>query len=444
MNWRTLDRRHRRTLRLISLILSLLLGVGQVNVFAQALRVGPFDLDARARLDAVYSTNIEGERKSQAKAEREDYYLLFGMDFMGDAPLSPSTILSLNTGFAIEKHFVRDDLDNSEAPFGRLRLNSATELQRLKISGTAGWERTSESKEDVVITGGRSSLTRNPAEKTDYGLRADWDNGPLQLGAGYTYNRERYEKDEFKDGDKDETEVNWLAGLKLLENLSLRYTGSRKETETPHGKDGPTTAVDTKQNIDLLWTYLLSDRFQLSYAFGYEKQDTDEEDGDWSYTHTFGIRDLIELNPRLTLRYGASYEIKEQELEDDVKLTYDASLSHEYSSTFNQQVSASREPRATFGSTQKSDKTTYGYSFAKKDLLIRDLNLNFSYSYEITKTPGSEEEKKKTVDVSLAHLAELTRHLSRTLAYTYSREDTNLDPEILEEHRVTWSYVYNF
>ncbi len=420
------------------------MGVGNVSVFAQVLRVGPFDLDARATLDAVYTTNVERERKSQARAERKDYYLAFGLDLNGDAPMSPSTVLSLNTGLAIEKHFVRDDLDNSQRPFGRIRLNSATELQRLSILGTAGWERKSESQEGVVIPGGKSNKTRNPGEKTDYGVKAEWDNDVLQLGAGYAYTRERYEKEEFKFGDKDESEITWLAGLKLMDNLGLRYSGSRKETEMPNAVGGATTTVDTKQNIDLIWTYLLSERIQLSYAFGYEKQDTDDDKGDWKYTHTFGARDHIDLNSRLTLNYGASYQIKEEEREDDVKLTYDASLAHEYSSTFRHEAFASREPRTTFGSTQASDKTTLGYSFGKTDFIIPDLSLRFRYAYEITKTPRLPEEKKTTIDFGIDHLAELTRHLSRRLAYEYTYEKTNLDPEILDEHRVTWSYVYNF
>lgn len=432
-----------RVLPLIGASVLLWISVGADESFAQMLRLGPFDIDSRAKLEAVYSSNVEQERKSEATAEREDYFLVYGMDFFGDAPLSPSTILRLDTGFAIEKHFVRDDLDNSSSPFGRLRLNSATELRRLMVTGTAGWEKRSESAQDVVIPGGRSRKTRNPSEVTDYGIRIDWDNDVLYWGAGYRFSRERYERAAFKDGDKDETEYTWLAGLRFTDNFKLLYDGSRKYTKQV-AMPGEEEQIETKQNISLPWTFTVAGHIQFLVAPGYKKEDSRDKQGKWSYKHDFGVRDGFDINQRLRLSYGATYSMEEQPEDDDVTFQYDAALDHEISSTLKQNLFASREPRQTFGSTQDTDSKKFGYMLKKDDLLIRDLVCIFSYLYEINDTPGVPEEKIKTLDVSLRHRAELSYRLTRELSYIYHRERSNVMSDILDEHRVTWSYVYAF
>lgn len=434
---------HRRLLPLVGTSLLLWLGCATLESSAQLLRLGPFDINSRAKLEAVYSSNVEQERKSEATAEREDYFLVYGMDFFGDAPMSPSTTLRLDTGFAIEKHFVRDDLDNSRSPFGRLSLTSATELNRLTIGGFASWERKSESQDGVVIPGGRSSKTRNPSEVVEYGATLDWDNEVFYWGAGYRFNRERYEKEAFRDGDKDETEYTWLAGIHFTDNLKLAYDGSRKYTKQVAVSDEE-EQVETKQNIALVWMFTIDGHIQFTIAPGYKKEDTKEEKEDWTYKHDFGVRDSIDINPRLQLSYGASYSIEEKPEEDDVKFQYDMSLLHEISATLRQGFFASREPRQTFGSTQDTDSKKFGYTLQKNDFMIRDLALSFAYRYEINDTPGQREEKIKTLDVSLNHSAELSYHLRRDLSYIYHREDSNLITDILDEHRVTWSYVYTF
>lgn len=436
------QQRHGLTIRLVGASFAIW-ACGSPSSFAQLLRLGPFDLNSRARLEAVYSSNVEQERKSEATAEREDYYLLFGMDFFGEAPVSPSTTLRLDTGFAIEKHFVRDDLDNSSSPFGRLRLDSATELRNLIIAASAGWNRRSESMDDVVMTGGRSRKTRNPSEVVDYGAKVDWDNQRAYWGAGYRFSRERYQKEEFKDGDQDETEYMWKAGLVLRENLRLVYDGTRTRTESFTEPEHSTT-TRTTQNAALQWQFLFSGHIQFDISFGYKKEDTDEEKEDWGYRHVFGVRDSLDLNPRVHLSYGASYQMEEQPREDDVQFQYDVALNHEFSDDTRQQLSAQRKPRRTFGSTEDTDSTIYSYDLVKQNLLVRDLSFHFSYAYEINKSPDSPEEKIKRLSVGLTHRAELTYALVRELSYRYTREDSNIQPDILDEHRVTWSYVYSF
>ena len=39
---------------------------------AQFLRIGPFNFTAKAKLEGVYTTNVEQERPSEATEDRED------------------------------------------------------------------------------------------------------------------------------------------------------------------------------------------------------------------------------------------------------------------------------------------------------------------------------------------------------------------------------------
>ena len=98
---------------------------------AQFLRLGPFDVDANTSVQLVYTTNVEGQRKSESELEREDYFLVWGLSLNMAGPTTPTSDLTLNTSMSIEKHFVRDDLDTSSDPFGQVLLVHDMELGRL-------------------------------------------------------------------------------------------------------------------------------------------------------------------------------------------------------------------------------------------------------------------------------------------------------------------------
>lgn len=422
----------------------MLLALGVVSPgFAQFLRLGPFDFTSVAHLDAIYTTNVEGERESEAKAEREDYYLIAGLDLRSRAEMSPSTELSIDTGVNVEKHFVRDDLDNSKSPFGRFQIASETELQHLTLSGRATWERKSESADDVVFTGGKSGKTRNPSETFDYFAGADWEGGPFIAGASYEFNRERYDKEEFQNGDKDETTINWYVGWQILENLKLRYEMERTRTEQVNDPDDE-PEWKTTETVNLDWNVQFLERPKLTYSLGAEKEDTDEEDGEWELTHDINVVDQFQINPRMLLALQAAYSYEDNPEEDDISFTYGARLTHELSSTMRQQFSADREPKETFGSTTDTDSTTYGYSLDKQDLFIFGLRFAGSVTYEINKPVTGPEEKILSYDALLEHSAELSRRLKRIVSYMYTYEDSSIEDEILDEHRVTWSYEYSF
>ena len=412
-------------------------------VHAQILRVGPFDFFAVAKLDAVYTTNVERERKSEAQGEMEDYYLIAALELASIADISYSTTLTLDTGIAVEKHFVRDDLDNSTAPFGRLRLASKTELRNLTLNAGYSWERASESTPDVVIVGGRSSKTRNPQTRIDYGAGVDWKGGPFSAGASYDFSQKRHEKEQFKDLDEDRTTYKWGLGWRILDNLALGYENERRLTERVSVPDDD-PEWETTERITVDWRLQFLRKPQVVYTFGIEKEDTQDKKGEWEMLHELSLRDEIEFNSRLRFSYQAIYAYEENPEADDIRFSYGAQLSHDISYSARQTFSANREPKQTLGSTLETDTTTFRYNFTKSDLFLPNLNFLFGAGYQITRPVDGPEEKILNYDLRLFHEAAYSRRLIRTFAYDYSFENSNIIEEDLVEHRVTWSYEYTF
>ncbi len=408
-----------------------------------ALRIGPFDISPRLKLDAIYTSNVDGERESEAEREREDFYLVFGLDMVASAPISPHTILNLNSGIEIERHFVRDDLDTSQEPFGKLKLSSVTDLKRLKIRGEIGWESTTETAEDVVFTGGRSGTTRNPSTQYDYGLEVEWNGGPFRAAGSYEFNQVRFDKEAFKDGDKDETVVNYMAGWKVRDNLSLQYDVEHSYQEQINKSDDD-PRWKTTENIKIDWRLTLLRRPELTYSFGFEREDTDEKSGQWEPKHELTARDKIQINSRLLFSANATYSYEENPEDEDIAFTYGAELVHDLSRSARQRFSVSREPKETFGSTTDSDSTDYTYEITKKDFLFAGLDAAAAASYEINKPVAGPEETIFSYELRLQNSVAVSRRLNRTASYTYSWEDSNLVDEFLDEHRVIWSYVYAF
>lgn len=420
----------------------MLLALPVQHADAQFLRIGGFDFSAKAKAGAVYTTNVEQERPSEAEAEREDYYVFTGLDLRGDAAASPNTSLSIDTGITIEKHFVRDDLDNSTEPFGRFRAESESEFGHFTIGLSFSYENSSQSQEDKVILGGRSKKTRSPNTEIRYGGTIEWERGPWSWGADYEVTRTRYEKEEFQDGDTDETKWGYFGAWDIRENLSLEYRFERTKTENVTDPEDEPEWKDT-ETITLDWELEILPRPKLTYSLGVEKEDTDEQEGEWEPTHTLTLEDSYAINQRTELTYLASYKYEQTPEKDDVAFTYEVRLAQELNRTLRHELSFMREPASTFGSNQDTDSTTYGYQLSKTDLFIINLNLNYSVKYEINKPVEGPEERILTHEASLAHMVPVTSRLRRTLRYDYSWEDSNIEDEILDEHRVEWTYEYD-
>ena len=410
---------------------------------SQFLRLGPFDFDAKTRIEAIYTTNVEEERPSQSTAEREDIYFIWGFDLLASSELGPRTRLDIDTGIAIEKHVNRPDLDNSENPFGRLRIRAETDINRYKFYGMFTYLRESDSTDDVFVPGGKKR--RQVSTTHEYEAGVDWEINNLQIGGSYLYNEERFDDSDFKEGDKYETTIDAYIRLKITEDVGVGYTYERKKTDfinAPAGLTDPGWEVTEKIFLD--WRLPLFPRPEIIYTLGIEREDKDGEKGDWELTHTFTATDEVILSPTLRLSGFASYKIEQNPDEDDVEFTYGALLEHAISPRSVQTFSASRKPVATFGSTTDTDETKYVYTFKTIDLFIYDLSLLASVGYSINDPVVGPTEKKWEYDAVIAHTQPISPRVKRTIAYTYSLEDSNLEDELLEVHEVKLMFEYQF
>lgn len=407
----------------------------------QFLRLGPLDFDATLTLEAIYTTNVDQAREDEYEEgqDMEDIYFVASLDLRSQAYVAPSTDLSLNTSVAVEKHLNREDLDNSSKPFTSARLATFTDLSRYTIALEASYERTAEEEDEVFFPGG-STLTRRERDTYGYVGRLGWELEPFRAGAYYDFSSERYLDEVDQDGDKDDYSYGFDFNWAINRRLGASYTYEKTKTDLINDDENP--PWDLTQNI--LLSILVLEKPSFTYGFGYQKEDTGGEKGDWEYTHNFSLSDEYQLARNLKLSYSMTYGLEEQPEDEDVTFQYSISLDHEISRTARQQLQFTREPIDTFGSTTETDATTYSYSFNKDDLFIYDLMFDFGVSYQINEPVDGPTEEIWNYSTGLRHAVPVSRRLTRSLEYRYTLEDNNTQPQLLEEHRVTLAYSYAF
>lgn len=407
----------------------------------QFMRLGPFDFSAQSSLELVYSSNVERERPSEATEERKDFYGVAALDLNSHAELAPHTDFDIDASISVERHANRPDLDNSSRPFGSLRLRTGTELGRLLVNAAAEWVRTSESAEDVYDPQRRKM--RDVRDRQEYSADVKWERGGLTLAAGWSFLRERHQDQRYQDDDNDKTQVSFDARWRATPRVSLFYRYAN-EMEDYVNQTNVYRGWDKTEGIGV--EAQLLERPALTYAFCYEREETEGEMGPWERTHVVALTDTRDLTRTLALTLSASYKEEEVDEGNEVTFQYGATLDHQLSRTARQTLSATREPARTMGSTKDTTKTTYSYSFMKDDLFIYNLGLSLAVTYEIDDPleAGMETERKWSYTGRLQYARNLTRHLERVLSYEYSREDSNLEDEALDEHRVTLRFDYEF
>ncbi|MBP7828500.1 MAG: hypothetical protein KA248_01140 [Kiritimatiellae bacterium] len=404
-------------------------------------------MSAEASTELIYTTNVEGERPSESDNRREDYYIVPALSLSGEAPFGRGTVLTLDTSFGMEKHLIRTDLDSDTAPFGRFRLDSQTALARYTVNLYGAFEREYAEEEGVYVPGDRK--TRDITDTTEYGGDVAWTWRGLTLGANYDFTAERHLDPAFEDGDRDETKLGFDASLALREDLSVNYDYERTLTELVNDpEDEAEWEVD--ESITLDWRLPLWERPEVTYSVGFEREgvveDPEEESGEWSLIHTLTMDGSWDLSSSLAFSIRASYEYDHDPEEEDISFTYGADVQHEISASAKQSLSVTREPVKTFGSKNDTDSTTVDYLYSKEDLFIYGLGFSagVNWSRDEPLEEGSVVERTWTYRVSLRHSQALSRRLDRDLSYEYSMEDSNLEDELLVEHRVTLAFSYTF
>jgi len=427
---------------------SLLALGGASSVYAQFLRLGPFDVDADMSFQGVYSTNVEFERESETDLEREDYFLVYRFDATMLGPTTPTSDLTLTTGLSIEKHFERDDLDTVSDPFGLIDLVHNLELSRFKLPTTIQWRRENSEEQDqtsrIFIPGQRKE--RVVQDTRTYIQELNWEREPFTFNSSYSYKELRFMDEEFKEGDEDEQSIMLGVDWNIIQwggedRLNTFYTYDSNKIDLKNIPDDDRSGRwETDQAFGLRFAILT--RPNVAYTWAYRKQDEE----DWRQTHTFDYSDEWELSPTMQADALVSYTIDEDPREDDVLFTYAGGINHDIGETLNHNIRFSRQPASTFGSTQDTDSTLVTYNITKTDLFFADLAFNGLVSYTIDKPQEEDGEEERTITYTAAfsHVLEMSQRLSRRIEYFYTYENTEDIPESIEEHRIILSFDFSF
>ncbi len=434
---------NRRLARALAAPLSLFLFSG--NAGAQFLRLGPFDFSAQADVEAIYTTNVEEERPSESTAEREDYYLRYGMSLSSQAELSQDSDLSIDLGFTVEKHFNRPDLDNSEDPFLEGAIDYTGEFFRyFTLRLGVYYDRTSDSLDDKVVVGGVKKRRQIGTEYGYYG-GVGFNTKRTSIDYEYTFDAERFDDEDFRLEETDEWAHNFSIDYMIFENLGVGYEYENEKVDKINVPDDDTDWKAT-ETITLDFRQLLFRRPELTYSLGLENEDSEEGGSTgWEITHTLDLRDTRQIAPVLTFDYYVTYEYEETREEDDIALEYGATLEHLIKEDWVHRVYAVKEPADTLGTNQDTDTTEFGYEISIKHLLLWNLNLDGSYSFEQVRPVTGPDEDITEYELTLWHEVPVSLNLHRRLEYIYSLEQSSLFPnDDIEEHEVILTYTYVF
>lgn len=406
------------------------------------LRVGPFDFGLSANVNAIYTTNVDGTRPSQATLAQKDLYFTYGFGVRGSAPMGEETTMSLSTGLDWEKHIERTDLDTESDPLGNARLSLARGADPVRYSVFSSYDRSLETRESAFVAGARPQRDDNTI--VTYGGNVSYARGRFRGSTAYSSTRERHKLEEFKDGEEDSEDVAFSLGFAVYPRVRLVYDFSRARSDLLQETDDYTGWVDTQAaGVDIdLWK-----RPVITYGFRYEKEGQEGDPGEWEPTHTISIgsAEPIYLSETVTLTLKAGYSYEKNPESDDIGFSYGAVLRQQIDALTQHSLSANREPADTFGSKTKTTVTDWAYQLGRSHFLLPDITLAIGLTYSINEPEAAArtpDEKILGYTFGLAHSRPMTPNLNRTLGYAYTMEDSSEQSELLEEHRVVLTLTY--
>jgi len=424
-----------------------LLGMGLLTTSTQAqtLRLGPMDIYIQGMVEVAYDSNVDDAYPEEVKEglDEGDFYIRPGLRINTQKmPLFRRTLIDFEGRVSYEDYFSRSDLDTE---LYNVNLEINTLLPRIDLGVMVSTEYTVDSSEDQYIPGG---VTRDPKQVNAANAYADWHHQKFRIETHADYSTERHDYDAYVFADQDESIIFAGVYLDLFTWGSLFYSWEQTlttYTQTDEEVDGVVKKFGFDGAIPLSWLA----HPQITYSLGIESnEDSSDEDKDatWEPSHSIRAEDKLQMSKTLSLSGYVQYENKIYD--DDIGFTYTLELLQLLGPRARHSLIFSQEPRATFGSTQETESTSFTYLFKISDLFIYNLSAYASAMYEL-ETPleveDAETEKTTTLLCGLNHTRQISRQLSRVIAYDFSLEDSNFhDDGSKEKHLVTYSIVYNF
>lgn len=413
---------------------------------AQILRLGPFQFSATGTCEFGYDSNVDDAYPSEADPnyQKDDFYWMPGLRIQSQPVATGGrTLMNASAAIAYKDYFERDDLDTE---LYSISLNLQAVHPRLTFTGLLNSEYTADGAKDTYVPGGAKydpTLTHN----ANFGVM--WNYRKVRLEAIVDFLQERHDKDEYKLGDKDELTYTASAYWDAFTWGSFFYTWEKKvttfvETDEETDETTQTFGVTGAIPVEILRRPNVTYSFGISYED--EKKDPGEREKRWEPTHTVTAIDEFQLSKALRLAASATWEKKMKD--DEVSLIYNIMLEQLLGPRARHAVTFSQEPRSTLGSNSDTETTTYSYDFNIRDLFVYNLSFAAGVVYEESTPLGpgdAETEKTTTWTAGLTHNRQLSRKLSRALAYTYTSEDSNFhtgSPK--EKHLITYSLSYAF
>lgn len=431
---------------------------------AQTFRMGGVDFTLSATAELGYDSNVDDVYPEEEEADRQkgDFYWMPGLSLQSQAvPLRPGTTYNLGAHVSYEDYFSRNDLDTE---LYDVVLSFRTAHPRLMLGGMGTVKNEVDGIEDQYVPG---QATRDPVLTTEGNLFANWNYRKIRLEVTADYSEELHEKEEYQAGDQEEVTLGAGAYWDVFSWGSLFYSWEKTVTTQLQTEEETDETVHTF-GIDGAIPLSVLRRPKITYSFGfsYEDEQTDAAEGEeaptWEPTHTISVSDEYVLSRSLNLKYSATWEDtwendspsfylpgqKRDEEEDEVTFEYNVKLTHRLGARAEHSLMFTQEPESTFGSNADTESTKFAYDFLWRDLVVDGLSFRASALYEMETPLGDENaetEETTTLTAGLNHVRQLSRRLSRVLAYEYTWENSNFHDEgANEKHLATYSLSYTF
>ena len=411
---------------------------------AQTLKLGPMDISITALMEVAFDSNVDDiYPEEEVPGQRtSDFYWMPGLKLQSQSvALSPHASFDMAAGLSYQDYFYRNDLDTE---LYNLALNFQTANPKLTLGGMGRIELSVDGVEDQYVLG---SASRDPVLTREANVFANWKHRRLRIETSADYSIELHQVEKYQEGDTEETSFFAGAYFELFTWGSVFY--SVEHTETKMIQDEETTDETVRDfglegSIPLSWLA----HPQITYSIGFEstENDTDDEGASWEPKHSIRVSDDLQLSKTINLAAVALWENEVQV--DDISFQYDIRLTQQLGARAEHALTFSQEPESTFGSTLDTKTTTYSYNLSIDDFFIRNLAFGFGAEYEENTPLGAGEsttEKTTLFDVGLVHTRQLTRKLSRNLAYAYTWEKSNFHTDgPNEKHLLTYGFTYEF